>query len=134
MRESQIAERGRGLARRTGELAARESHAAERERALDAPRPAVADPEPPPAAPPPERPPWVASEAPAPAMSQSASRWNLNELEQMVRAHGDVPPERAEERQTYLRLLRDHAAVDGTLPASFDGLLYDVFAGARDVA
>jgi hypothetical protein len=56
------------------------------------------------------------------------SRWNLNELERLVRTRADVPPETAVEWRTYLQLLREHAAVDGTLPAGFDGLLNDVFA------
>jgi hypothetical protein len=60
--------------------------------------------------------------------SPAVSRWNLNELERLVRTRADVPPETAGEWCTYLQLLREHAAVDGTLPAGFDGLLDDVFA------
>jgi hypothetical protein len=45
----------------------------------------------------------------------------------MVEARSDAPPEVVEEWRTYLFFLRDHAAADGRLPASFALLVDDVF-------
>ncbi|MFL5982759.1 MAG: hypothetical protein ACJ74R_13725 [Gaiellaceae bacterium] len=56
-----------------------------------------------------------------------ASRWNLNELENLVAARHDVSAETADEWRTYLLLLRGHADANGTLPSGFDPLLDDVF-------
>jgi capsular polysaccharide biosynthesis protein len=127
-----VTKREQSLARRAGELAARERSLAAREEALEAAvreaeRKPPPEPEPEPA---PEPPPPEPEPEPTPSVlpSPAVSRWNLNELERLVRARADVPPETADEWRTYLQLLREHAAVDGTLPAGFDGLLNDVFA------
>jgi hypothetical protein len=64
---------------------------------------------------------------PEPLLTPSRASWTLDELEELVRAHqGDASQQ--EEWQTYLFLLREHAAADGTLPRSLDGLINDVFA------
>jgi hypothetical protein len=38
-------------------------------------------------------------------------------------------PDRAEEWSSYLYFLREHAAVDGSVPASFNRLIGEAFAG-----
>jgi hypothetical protein len=53
--------------------------------------------------------------------------WKLDELERLVQERRRRLPERAEEWDTYLFLLRDHADADGSLPPSFDSLVNDVF-------
>jgi hypothetical protein len=73
------------------------------------------------------------AEPPPPAADEPAaarpSRWNLDDLERLVREGvPGVPVETAEEWRTYLQLLRGHAAADGRLPAGFEGLLNEVFA------
>jgi hypothetical protein len=80
------------------------------------------------AAPPP--PPTEAAPEPVaePAPPPRLGAWNLNELQGMVDAETpSATPEQAEEWRTYLYLLREHAAHDGALPRSFDGLLSEVF-------
>lgn len=58
--------------------------------------------------------------------------WTMDELEHLVRDRHGAFPERADEWNTYLFLLRDHAGIDGTLPRSFDLLIADVFGDALD--
>ena len=58
--------------------------------------------------------------------------WTMDELERLVRDRRGAFPERADEWDTYLFLLRDHAGIDGTLPRSFDLLIADVFGDALD--
>ncbi len=53
--------------------------------------------------------------------------FNLNELERLVAEHGAEVPERADEWASYLFFLREHAALDGALPHSFDSLIEEVF-------
>ena len=96
----------RELARRAGELAARE-------RAATAATAATPEPEP---APPPPRP------------VEPDGGWNLNELERLVHTRGAEFPERADEWAAYLFHLRGHADADGRLPSSFDALVEDAFA------
>jgi hypothetical protein len=65
--------------------------------------------------------------APAP------QRWNLGALEAHVgRKLAEAPEkrERVEEWRYYLIYLRSYAALDGSLPASLDGLVTDVFGEA----
>ena len=45
----------------------------------------------------------------------------------LVVKHGDGFPEHAEEWSYYLVYLRDFAGIDNTLPASFEGLVLEVF-------
>src|SRR5207237_1640937 len=59
--------------------------------------------------------------------------WNVGELERLVRERGSqVASETREEWSLYVRYLRDFAASDGTLPATFDWLVSDVFASALE--
>ena len=44
----------------------------------------------------------------------------------------NASPEQAEEWRTYLFFLREHAAPDGALPRSLDGLLSEVFGELLD--
>lgn len=69
----------------------------------------------------------------APAEPQ---RWNLGALETLVgRKLAESPhrSERIEEWRYYLIYLRSYAAMDGSLPASLDGLVADVFGTAPTV-
>jgi hypothetical protein len=108
------------LAQRAGRLAAREQDLEERERgfaALPAPAPAPEpEPEPEPVAPMPQ---------PAPT-----GAWTLEQLEHYINTERSGSPDRVEEWETYLFFLRQHAAIDGTLPASFDSLIADVYGDA----
>jgi hypothetical protein len=75
--------------------------------------------------------------APVPAasgtpLSAPTGTWTMDELERFVRDRRGSFPERSEEWDTYLFLLRDHAGIDGTLPRSFDLLIEDVFGDALD--
>ena len=56
-------------------------------------------------------------------------RWNLNELARIVEERGPDFPERQDEWQSYLFFLRSYAEPDGTVPASFDWLIEETFAG-----
>lgn len=67
---------------------------------------------------------------PAPrAPARSAGGWTLTALEALTDERRDAGASAAqqEEWSTYLFLLREHAAADGTLPGSLDGLVNDVF-------
>ena len=55
------------------------------------------------------------------------SEWNLLELERLVEKHVAPNDPEADELECYLLYLRDHAAVDGTLPDHFDQLVWEVF-------
>lgn len=56
------------------------------------------------------------------------ARFNLLELEQLVADRAAEFPDRATEWTSYLFFLRDYAAVDGTLPDTFDYLVEEEFA------
>jgi len=107
------------LARRAGEVAARERALQTAEvdpvEGASASEPARARPAPEPAQP------------VAPAARTVRDAWNLNELERLVAARTDAPRERLEDWRTYLFFLRDHVRPDGTLPPSFDTLVEEVF-------
>jgi hypothetical protein len=104
-REQELEQRERALARRAEELAARTAE-------LEA---AAAEPEPEP------EPPVV--QAPA------SGSWTLQALEALTRERSLAGASTAQQEDwsTYLFLLREHADADGTLPASFDQLVNDVF-------
>jgi hypothetical protein len=106
-REQELEQRERALARGAEELAAR---AAELEAAAAEPEP---EPEP--------LPPVV--QAPA------SGSWTLQALEALTRERSRAGASTAQQEDwsTYLFLLREHADADGTLPASFDQLVNDVF-------
>ena len=125
-RIDQVAKRERALAQRAGQLAAREKELERRSGELEArpPLPAPApEPEPEPK-PEPEPEPAVAPEPAQPGA------WTLAQLEHYVSEAGPRFPERVEEWQTYLFFLREHAAIDGTLPATFYSLIADVYGDA----
>jgi hypothetical protein len=149
-RLAEVAKRERSLARRAGELAASESRLRDREerltaheRKLDARqagltagegelRRRVEELRAREATGAPERE-TVADASPAVAEPEAAGGWNLKVLEEIVRAQ----PEKADGHEvwtTYLFLLREHADVDGWLPASFNHLVEDVFGELADKA
>ncbi len=59
--------------------------------------------------------------------AQPRGRLNVNDLERLVEAKSDAAPHLVDEWRTYLYFLRQYAAIDGTLPDSFGGLVSDVF-------
>jgi capsular polysaccharide biosynthesis protein len=135
-REAHVRDRIAGVTAREQALARRAGELAQRERALEA-REAAQEPveitlEPEPArvtAPEPEIVPVVEPE-PEPARvaeEEAAARPTLGELERLVSANADRFPDAVEEWNAYLFFLRDYADSDGRLPASFDGLIEDVF-------
>jgi len=135
-RVKSVSTRERALAAHAGKLMAREQELEARaakletsERELEA-RAAVPPPPPPESAPEPVAEPASAPAEPAPPR---AGAWNLNELQGMVDAEtANASPEQAEEWRTYLFFLREHAAPDGALPRSLDGLLSEVFGELLD--
>ena len=64
---------------------------------------------------------------PPPAAIGTSAPLNINELERLVEAHSNAPPETVEEWRTYLFFLREHASADGRLPGTFASLVHDVF-------
>jgi capsular polysaccharide biosynthesis protein len=123
-----VTKRERETAKRAGELAKRERavHGREEEarrREAAPPKPAV------PAPSAPAAPEAVTEVPPEPVrLHRRAGGWNLNDLERIVAEQQVAPPERVEEWRAYVFFLRDHADIDGELPASFDSLVEDVFA------
>jgi len=63
----------------------------------------------------------------APPASTDPGGWNLGELEAWLDTEGAIWPERVDDWAAYLFYLRDYAEPDGSLPASFDALLDEVF-------
>ncbi len=114
-RVAAVTQRELELARRSAELAVRAAEPAPQ------PRP---DPQPEPE-PLPEPPPEPLPGPPAAVGGPGA--YNLLALERLVEERRNGHPERAEEWATYLFFLREHAAPDGTVPASFDWLIEDTF-------
>ena len=151
-RETRLAQLHEVLERRTSELSVRDRDLAERERRLDAlhdtleqraaelaamsAEVAASPPAAPlsPAAVPVAGPAIASAEAPvAPRPSGGAvGSWNLVELERLVAAHGGAEPEDVDEWRSYLLVLRDHAAADGSLPPNFDALVWEVFGDLVD--
>jgi capsular polysaccharide biosynthesis protein len=128
-RERQLAERIATAAKREAELARRaaevalrerESAAAEQEaaaaKAVAAEEAAAA-----------EAAEAAAPPAPPPAENGLHGSYNLVALERLVDERGSAFPERLEEWSSYLYFLREYAAADGVVPASFDGLIHDTF-------
>jgi hypothetical protein len=113
-RVNEVTKRERELARHAGRLAAREREVEARAAEARPPVPVVAES---------TTPPEPAARAPS-----AAGGWNVNELQRAVDAQRDAPPDALEQWRTYLFFLRDHAAIDGSLPSQFDSLVEDVFA------
>lgn len=63
----------------------------------------------------------------APPAPDSPGRWNVLALDRLVEQRGHDFPDRVEEWTSYLYSLRAYASADGTLPASFDGLIEETF-------
>jgi hypothetical protein len=133
-----ITARERALAERAGQLAAQARDLEEREAALAEAQPAAAAPPPEPE-PEPEPAPEPKPEStpepepvPVPPRVVYAGAWNVSDLQRAVDAQSDVSREQAEEWRAYLFFLRGHAAVDGSLPRQFDGLIEDVFGEMLD--
>ena len=103
-RERQLAARGSELDARTEQLAERSGALDEREREVEA-REAVAEPE----------------------RVQRPGGWAIPDLDRAVAEHADAHPDRIEEWRYYLHFLREHADVDGRLPATFDPLVEETF-------
>ncbi len=53
--------------------------------------------------------------------------WNLSRLQRLVEEHADANPGRLEEWRYYLHYLREFAEFGGTLPRSFDRLVWEAF-------
>jgi capsular polysaccharide biosynthesis protein len=112
------AKREAELARRAAEVALREREsAAEQEEAAAAAAAAAAA----------EAAAVTAPQPPASPGGATRGRYNLVGLEQLVGERGGAFPERLEEWSSYLYFLREYAASDGSLPASFDPLVGDTF-------
>jgi hypothetical protein len=133
-RIDEVTKREKALARRAGELAKGEAGLVQRQRELDRLEATARElqarpPEPPPAAKPEPEPPPEPPPAPIPDTLPvtRAGSWNVDELERVVGAQGDATPEQRDEWATYLFLLREHAAADGSLPRQFEGLVEEVF-------
>jgi hypothetical protein len=141
-REAELDDRVAALTRRELELARRAAATGLRERELEAraaepesaaepepvPKPArqVDDVRPAPVAEEPPRPAVPPVEA-AVAGNGGVGRWNLVSLELLVERRAAEFPDRREEWSSYLYFLREYAAADGSIPASFDWLIEDTF-------
>jgi len=112
VRERELEAAQAQLARREQELAARAEELEQRAAELE--EQAAAAPPPP---------------APVVALAGEGGdgRFNLVALERLVEERRGEFPDRAEEWLSYLYFLRDYAAADGAVPASFDGLIQDTF-------
>jgi capsular polysaccharide biosynthesis protein len=73
----------------------------------------------------------VEEERPMPVVALAGEpedgHFNLVTLERLVEERGRDFPHRVEEWTSYLYFLRDYAAADGSVPASFDGLIQETF-------
>jgi hypothetical protein len=117
-RVKEVTKRERELAKQAGRLAAREREFETRSAAAAQRREPKPVPEPAPA------PAQPAATAAAPS---AVGGWNINELQHAVDSQTEAAPDMQEQWRTYLFFLREHAAIDGSLPSQFDGLIDDVF-------
>jgi hypothetical protein len=131
-RVAAVTKRELKVARRAAEV---ETQAKELERRAAEPPPAPVEPEPvepepvEPVPAPVEPPPAPVEAAPAPAPAPAGNgRYNLVALEKLVEEKQHEFPDRADDWTSYLYFLREHAAADGTVPATFDWLIQDAFA------
>jgi hypothetical protein len=65
--------------------------------------------------------------APAPPAAAGPRRWNMTDLERLVREHSGRDPIADEQRTFLLVYLRDFAGPDGLLPVDFDDLVRQSF-------
>jgi hypothetical protein len=68
-------------------------------------------------------------ETPGVATVSRPGGWTIQALEQLVAERGEAFPDQVEEWRYYVHFLREHAGTNGELPASFDYLIEDTFAG-----
>ena len=124
-RVAAVTKRELTVARRAAEV---ETLAKELERRAAEPPPAPVEPEPEPE--PEPAPVETPAAAPPPPAAEPAAdgRYNLVALEKLVEAKRHEFPDRAADWVSYLYFLREYAAADGTVPASFDWLIQDTFA------
>jgi len=125
-RAGKLAAREQKLETRAGEVAAAERDLAARRGELETLASAQS---PPPPTPEPVSPPKAEAE---PAVPTRAGTWNLYGLQRAVDAYASATPEQAENWETYLYFLREHASSDGSLPRSLDPLITDVFGDALE--
>ncbi len=110
LRERELDARAEALADHEAELAGREEELTSREQELasrEEELAAMPEPEPEPGEP---------------------GAWRIEELERLVSDRGSQYPDKIEEWRYYVHFLREQAAPDGTLPASFDYLIDETFA------
>jgi hypothetical protein len=65
-------------------------------------------------------------------LPRGSRRWGLWELDRLVEDYGDVDPTRMEERRAVLYFLRDHAALDGSIPPEFEAVVLETFGDLID--
>ena len=70
--------------------------------------------------------------APGRGQGEPPGLFNLGDLERLVAERGGAHPDRLDEWESYLQVLRDYAEPDGRLPGSFDWLVQDTFAPLLD--
>jgi|SRR5579884_715192 len=120
-RELALARRAAELSTRERELEARVAELEERARELDERAEELA-----------EQTRKAAEAPPRPVIALAGDpgdgHFNLETLERLVEERGRDFPHRVEEWSSYLYFLRDYAAPDGSVPASFDGLIQETFA------
>jgi DivIVA domain-containing protein len=85
----------------------------------------------PPVADPPVTEPELPTSAAAPDSDRTAE-WRLHQLEKLVRERGDEFAQLADEWAFTLFYLREHSDAEGRLPASFDGMIDEVFGPLLD--
>ncbi len=126
--DSELVRRERKLEERIAAVTQRELKVARRAAELET---RARKPEPP-AEPPPapvEAPVAAPVAATAPTAAPAADgRYNLQALEKLVEEKQHEFPERADDWTSHLFFLREYAAADGTVPATFDWLIQDTFA------
>ncbi len=115
-RERELDARGHELEANVRELEERTAELEQRERQLEEQL----------AAPAPEPEPVPQSQWPSP----QPGGWVIQDLERLLAQHGNEDPDRIEEWRYYVHFLREHADVDGRLPATFDYLVEETF---RDI-
>jgi hypothetical protein len=61
------------------------------------------------------------------AFPRGSRSWDLWELDRLVEEHADDDPLATEERRAVLYYLRDHAALDGSIPDGFEAVVQETF-------
>ena len=113
-RVAAVTAREQATARQAALIAARERELAEHEAALEQREQAPPTPEP--------------VTQPKRAFPTRAGTWRIEDVDRLVSERGGEHPDRIDEWRYYVQFLREYAAPDGTLPASFDYLIEETFA------